>query len=547
MLNEGRYRSRKSCAVPTAYKVGYSDSRKQGEDFCSRIIKIPERSHKMGEESNGRLTTWEQLRFSIVGELLARPPEAGELQSRLKELASRRYRHPTKKSTWITFGVSTIERWYYQALRSPNPIEVLSRQIRSDAGITRVISPALLVEIEKQYGSYKNWSYQLHADNLSALVEKRPELGKAPSYSTLLRHMKGRGWTKLRSCKKGKKQTAGQKKAQERLEQREVRGYESAYVHALWHLDFHEGSLRVIEPDGCWYSPHVLGILDDCSRSCSHIQWYLNETAENLEHSLTQAFYKRGLPSGLMTDNGSAMMAWETRNGLERLSILHETTLPYSPYQNGKQESFWGQIEGRLLPMLCKVEPLTLEFLNQATQAWVEQEYNNSKHTEIGTTPIKRLLEVSDVSRPSPDRETINFAFTIQQTRIQRRSDGTIQIEGVRFEVPSRFRHFQKLTVCYKRWDLSIAYLVDAKTGNKLATIYPQDKTKNADGRRRTLVAPIEDSQLPKPSNNSDPIPPLLRKYLADYAATGLPPAYIPKDEIKDLSTITKEAQNEQQ
>ncbi len=50
---------------------------------------------------------------------------------------------------------------------------------------------------------------------------------------------------------------------------------------------------------------------------------------------------KRGLPRALMTDNGAAMLAEETRQGLSRLAIVHETTLPYSPYQNGKQEVFW--------------------------------------------------------------------------------------------------------------------------------------------------------------------------------------------------------------
>ena len=50
-----------------------------------------------------------------------------------------------------------------------------------------------------------------------------------------------------------------------------------------------------------------------------------------------------------MSDNGSAMTAHEIENGLLRLGIIHEKTLPYSPFQNGKQEAFWGQVEGRLV------------------------------------------------------------------------------------------------------------------------------------------------------------------------------------------------------
>ena len=54
----------------------------------------------------------------------------------------------------------------------------------------------------------------------------------------------------------------------------------------------------------------------------------------------------------LMTDNGSAMMAAEFKEGLQRLGVMHEKTLPYSPHQNGKQEAFWGHLEGRLMEML---------------------------------------------------------------------------------------------------------------------------------------------------------------------------------------------------
>jgi transposase InsO family protein len=73
-----------------------------------------------------------------------------------------------------------------------------------------------------------------------------------------------------------------------------------------------------------------------------------------------------------MSDNGAAMMATEITEGLARLGIIHQTTLPYSPYQNGKQEVLWGSVESRLMAMLEGVDDLNLAQLNEATQAWVE-------------------------------------------------------------------------------------------------------------------------------------------------------------------------------
>jgi putative transposase len=483
-------------------------------------IKI-ERSHKKMSEKSVKRLNWAQFRFSIIGGLLSRPPKKGELQKDLEDLASRLYLHPTKDQL-VKFGVSTIERWYYQAIGADDPIKALSRKIRLDAGKSYAMTDEQLAALKNQYERYPHWSYQLHADNLEALIKQRPELEPNPSYTTVVRRMKEKGW-----YKKTMPKTPGQKRAAERLEKLEVRSFESEYTHGLWHLDFHECKRKVVDVNGMWHTPKVLCILDDCCRLCCHIQWYLDETAEALFHGLIQAFVKRGLPRSIMSDNGSAMIANETINGLLRLGIEHDKTLAFSPYQNGKQEKFWGQLEGRLMAMLTHVKPLTLHFLNDATQAWAEQEYNRSFHEEINQSPLEKMLAGVDVSRRAPDMESFRLAFTVEEQRTQRQGDGTISIKGVRFEVPSRFRHFSKLWVRYQTWDLSQAYLVDQRTGHQLARIYPQDKAKNSHGQRKALevLTGIEPDAV---NANPDPIPPLLRKLMADYAATGLPPAYIP-------------------
>ena len=72
---------------------------------------------------------------------------------------------------------------------------------------------------------------------------------------------------------------------------------------------------RCSPPPGPWLHPIALGILDDHSRLCCHVQWYLSETAVDLVHGLSQAIQKRGLPRALLTDNGSAMVAEEVTEG----------------------------------------------------------------------------------------------------------------------------------------------------------------------------------------------------------------------------------------
>jgi putative transposase len=294
------------------------------------------------------------------------------------------------------------------------------------------------------------------------------------------------------------------------------------YPH--WSYQLHYDNLAVLAK-----ADLSLGILDDHSRLCCHVQWYLSETAEDLVHGLSQAIQKRGLPRALLTDNGSAMVAEEVTEGLLRLGIVHERTLPYSPYQNGKQEAFWGRLEGRLLKMVDGVTQLTLKFLNEVTQAWMEIEYNRVVHRETSCSPVERFASAPDVLRSSPSSESLRDAFRLETKRIQRQSDGTISLEGVRFEIPSRYHHFRELTVRYARWNLGRIDLVDDRNGTILAPIYPLDKSANADGRR-ALVEPNNVDAPPDSSQHKDgELPPLLKKILEEYSATGMPPAYLPK------------------
>jgi transposase InsO family protein len=125
---------------------------------------------------------------------------------------------------------------------------------------------------------------------------------------------------------------------------RETRSYEVGHVNALWHYDFHVGRRQVLTASGEHKTPHLFGILDDCSRVCCHAQWYEDEeNSEDLVHGFCQGIQKRKVPRATIRDRGGAMSAAEVVQGLERLSIVDYPTLPYSPQQNAKQEPRHGR------------------------------------------------------------------------------------------------------------------------------------------------------------------------------------------------------------
>ncbi len=135
-----------------------------------------------------------------------------------------------------------------------------------------------------------------------------------------------------------------------------------------------------------------------------------------------------------------------------------------------------------------------------------------------------------------PRGERLRQAFRTEAVRTQRRSDGTFSLEGTRFEVPSRYRHLARLTVRYARWDLRTVELIDPLSATLICALYPLDKTAHASAARRlhavrTPTVPV----LPDPPAHG-PMAPLLRALMVEYAATGLPPAYVPLSDDTPLA-----------
>jgi hypothetical protein len=113
---------------------------------------------------------------------------------------------------------------------------------------------------------------------------------------------------------------------------------------------------------------------------------------------------------------------------------------------------------------------------------------------------------------------------------------------GQRFEIPSRYRHRDRLCVRYARWDLSVVELWDERTNRPLCALSPLDKAKNAAGIRRRKED-VTDTAVEDAAARPKEMAPLLRKLMAEYAASGLPPAYLPRDD-REAEAKTKEAES---
>lgn len=406
-----------------------------------------------------------------------------------------------------TISERTLLRWLAQLRTDQSaheePALRLLRQQRCDLGRTRLLSPEQMEWLRMNRETYPGWSYALHADNLcfTGLLPK-------VSRSTVYRWMKSQGFVPLTL-------RGGLRKKKTPLL------FESEFPGELVHFDFHTSStLRVLGSCGNWLKPKCVAFIDDRSRFGLHIQWFLTETTADLVYAKIQSYLKYGINLRDMSDNGSAMIAAEYSRGLRLLGVKHERTVPRSPYQNGKIESFWKPLENRLMAMLSKVKPLTLEFLNEASIAWLEQDYNARFHSEVKVTPRSLWFSDDNVAKsPAPSPDALRRLFRRKATRKQRHEDRTISLEGVRYQLPELVRGDDTITVVYATWNRDLVTIIDPSTEKELVDIFPVDRAENSmrRSRPRETSRSDESSDVEESSSETETpvdLPPFLRHLL---------------------------------
>ena len=138
------------------------------------------------------------------------------------------------------------------ARRASDPVAALKNRLRDDVGRFPSLTPAVIDALTAQYREHPGWTMQLHVDNLRVVLGATQTA--LPSYPTIRRYLMAQGMFRQARPQRA---TEGALAARERLEHLEVRSFEVDHVSALWHLDFHHGSRRVVTPQGEWVKPYL--------------------------------------------------------------------------------------------------------------------------------------------------------------------------------------------------------------------------------------------------------------------------------------------------
>ena len=133
---------------------------------------------------------WARFRFSVVGTLLSSPPPRGRSRSPSAPWPPGPGLTPPPDATSSSRPSPSSGGTTWRGARHDDPVAVFRRAVRKDCGKVS-LAPDLAQQLSLQYHHSPHWSYQLHYDNLAALVQAEPALGPLHSYATVRRVHEG--------------------------------------------------------------------------------------------------------------------------------------------------------------------------------------------------------------------------------------------------------------------------------------------------------------------------------------------------------------------
>lgn len=365
-------------------------------------------------------------RSEIVGALVQRELDHGELAAALEELSKQRFRTPRSHGS-RTYSVPTLERWYYAFKKGG--LAALRPKMRSDKGRGRVLSPELrelLLDIRREHPSASvpliletlRAEGRIDDDTVAASTVRRMYADASLDRVSMRSGNGNRGKVRLR--------------------------WQAERPGALWHGDVcHATPIRV----GDRAVPvRVHALLDDASRFIVAIEARHHEREVDMLELMVRALRKYGAPDALYLDNGATYRGQTLSLACGRLGIALLHARPYDAPARGKMERFWRTLREGCLDHCGSVA--SLHDLNVRLFAWLDEHYHRKAHGGlVGRSPATVFAEGGGEARAeSFDERALRDALTVRVRRRVRR-DNTLAMDGEDWETPLHFLAGQLVTV----------------------------------------------------------------------------------------------------
>jgi transposase InsO family protein len=335
------------------------------------------------------------FRYQVISAYLALDPPRGKRRLMLEQLADKTWM--LQSGEVLTVKAETIRYWL--RMYRLGGFEALKDKPRSDRGI-RAIPQDLIDQACKL-------KLQVPERSIERIIAIMENMQLAPPgllrRSTLHRALKARGLSK-------RKLTIPDRKDLDR--------FQADYANDLWQADMLQGPwLPDPKRPRKMRRSYLYAFIDDASRLLLDGRFSFKGDLPALELVLKRALQRYGKPARVYYDNAMVFKAKHMQILCAELGIhrpIHTT--PYRPEGHGKIEAFNRFCINNFIAEVKVSKIKTLDQLNEAFFAWVHEEYNHRKHSELGMSPKKRWLR--DSARIEYlDEEKIRIAFLWRELR----------------------------------------------------------------------------------------------------------------------------------
>jgi putative transposase len=427
------------------------------------------------------------FRYGLIAQLIHTPPDQGQQERLLRQLASQTYQIPGTTRTQVS--ITTLRR-YLKTYRE-HGFDALRPVPRTDTGAPRAFPPEVLAKAIALREEQPSRTTQTLVDILQR--DESLSLPRSVNVHTLTTHLRQRGKTRRVLAQTGKT----------------YRRFERDHVNSLWQGDAMVGPWL---PDP--YAPgkkrraHLFAFMDDHSRLVPYSEFFFDEALPRMERVLKVALLRRGVPFAVYVDNGQVYSSTQFHAACATLGIQRIQTAPYSPEAKGKIERWFETLRAQFLPEVEASNLTTLTELNESLWAWLECGYHQHEHSETQQTPLARYTAgLAQVRHADP--ETVRRAFLWREKR-QVRKDATLSLQGNRYQVEPHLAGCT-LELRFDPFDLSQVELYLDGTRLGLATVIVQNRQRHLAVERLAMEPP----DPPKPHSSLDYLAALRAEYQA--------------------------------
>lgn len=287
--------------------------------------------------------------------------------------------------------------------------------------------------------------------------------------------------------------------SRKKLEPLDMKAFEFEFPNECWQSDVSLGPYLTL--NGKKRKTYIIAFLDDSSRLIVHAEAFFRENFLSLLSAFKKAVAKRGIPKKLFVDNGKIYKSKQMQLICASLGTVLAFAEPFRPEAKGKIERWFSTLHDQWMNIIDWNNFNSLTELNNSLYAFVENNYNQTKHSSIGTKPIDKFLNYIDNIKMISSKKELDYMFLYRVNR-NVRNDATISLNKIFFETPIKYIG-DRINIRYDPTSLDKAFIF-SDDGNILETIYPADKIANSKVIRKQNIKSVDFSPFAVNDNNDN-------------------------------------------